>query len=235
MTSHAAVVARGMGKCCVVGCEEIQINEEARVLRVNGHEVKEGESITLDGSTGRVILGEVPTIEATMSEEYEVFMKWVDERGGSRCGRTRTFRATARGPAVRRRGIGLCRTEHMFFAEDGLPIVQQMILAVDLPSRVAALNKLLPVQREDFIGLFREMSGYRSRSVFSIPPLHEFLPKREELMTEIAVLKATGDSREILSKEALLNRVESSMSSIRCWGTAVADWGSSIRRSRGCR
>ena len=79
MTSHAAVVARGMGKCCVVGCEEIQINEEARVLRVNGHEVKEGESITLDGSTGRVILGEVPTIEATMSEEYEVFMKWVDE------------------------------------------------------------------------------------------------------------------------------------------------------------
>ncbi len=211
MTSHAAVVARGMGKCCVVGCEEIQINEEARVLRVNGHEVKEGESITLDGSTGRVILGEVPTIEATMSEEYEVFMKWVDEA------RRLKVRANADIPrdarAARRfgaEGIGLCRTEHMFFAEDRLPIVQQMILAVDLPSRVAALNKLLPVQREDFIGLFREMSGYPVTIRLLDPPLHEFLPKREELMTEIAVLKATGgDSREILSKEALLNRVES--------------------------
>ncbi len=211
MTSHAAVVARGMGKCCVVGCEEIQINEEARLFRVNGHEVKEGDSITLDGSTGRVILGEVPTIEATLSEEYEVFMKWVDEA------RRLKVRANADVPrdarAARRfgaEGIGLCRTEHMFFAEDRLPIVQQMILAADLPSRVGALNKLLPVQREDFIGLFREMAGYPVTIRLLDPPLHEFLPKREELMTEIAVLKATGgDSREILSKEALLNRVES--------------------------
>lgn len=211
MTSHAAVVARGMGKCCVVGCEEIQINEEARVLRVNGHEVKEGESITLDGSTGRVILGEVPTIEATLSEEYEVFMKWVDE---ARRLKVRANADVPRDARVARRfgaeGIGLCRTEHMFFAEDRLPIVQQMILAVDTASRTGALNKLLPVQREDFIGLFREMAGYPVTIRLLDPPLHEFLPKREELMTEIAVLKATGgDSREILSKEALLSRVES--------------------------
>lgn len=229
MTSHAAVVARGMGKCCVAGCEDLKIDEENKQFSVKGKDivVKEGDWISLDGSTGNVILGKVPTVEPKMEGEFGIFMKWVDKY------RKLKVRANAdipRDAKVARdfgaEGIGLCRTEHMFFAEDRLPHMQAMILAHDEKGRKAALDKLLPMQRSDFEGLFETMEGYSVTIRLLDPPLHEFLPKREELMVEIANMKATNStttSNEIIKKalelvpegtndlekaEKLLHRVE---------------------------
>ncbi len=229
MTSHAAVVARGMGKCCVAGCEDLKIDEEAKQFSVKGKDivVKEGDWISLDGSTGSVILGKVPTVEPKMEGEFGIFMKWVDKY------RKLKVRANAdipRDAKVARdfgaEGIGLCRTEHMFFAEDRLPHMQAMILAHDEKGRKEALDKLLPMQRSDFEGLFETMEGYAVTIRLLDPPLHEFLPKREELMAEIITMKAnntTTTSNEIIKKalelvpegatdlekaEKLLHRVE---------------------------
>ncbi len=210
MTSHAAVVARGMGKCCVSGCEEMKVSEKKKEISVKGQIIKEGDWISLNGSTGEVILGKVPTIEPQLSGEFGEFMKWADQI------RTLKVRANADIPVDAKvarsfgaEGIGLCRTEHMFFAEDRLPIVQEMILADNENSRRIALNKLLPLQRNDFKGLFKEMKGYPVTIRLLDPPLHEFLPKREELIHDVAVMKANKAPKEELEqKEKLLSRVE---------------------------
>ena len=210
MTSHAAVVARGMGKCCVAGCETIRIQEAEGVFSLDSHRVKEGDWISLDGTTGRVILGRARTINPDPATgEFAEFMKWADRE------RRLGVRANAdipRDAQVARRfgaeGIGLCRTEHMFFAEERLPHVQAMILADTEASRRQALAKLLPMQREDFKGLFREMDGFPVTIRLLDPPLHEFLPKREVLMVEIERLKGAGKTGEVAEKERLLERVE---------------------------
>ncbi len=187
MTSHAAVVARGMGKSCVAGCEEIRVSEAEKSFRVNGTIVKENEWITIDGSTGRVIMGQAPLIEPTISGEFGVFMGWADKM------RKLKVRANAdipRDAIVAREfgaeGIGLCRTEHMFFAEDRLPFMQEMIVATDVEARKKALAKLLPFQKDDFKGLFREMKGYGVTVRTIDPPLHEFLPKTREAAEELS-------------------------------------------------
>jgi pyruvate,orthophosphate dikinase len=210
MTSHAAVVARGMGKPCVAGCESIKVDLKAEKFTVNGVTVKLGDHITIDGGTGRVILGKVPTVEPKVSGDFGTLMSWVDEV------RTLGVRANADIPRDAKmarqfgaEGIGLCRTEHMFFASDRLPIVQQMILANDTEAREKALLKLLPMQRSDFKGLFEAMAGFPVTIRLLDPPLHEFLPKREELMVEIAVMQAKKAPKASISKkEKLLHRVE---------------------------
>ncbi|MFC1767075.1 pyruvate, phosphate dikinase [Candidatus Margulisiibacteriota bacterium] len=210
MTSHAAVVARGMGKCCVAGCEEIKVSEAKKQFTSGSTVVKEGDWVSLNGTTGEVILGQVATIEPELTGDFNEFMKWSDEY------RKLGVRANADVPhdAVVARnfgaeGIGLCRTEHMFFAEDRLPLMQKMILAKNEADRRVALAKLLPLQKSDFKGLFKEMKGFPVTIRLLDPPLHEFLPKREELMVEVAVMKAKGEEEEkIAKKEALLARVE---------------------------
>ena len=222
MTSHAAVVTRGMGKPCVAGCGEAEVDEKQRQIRIGGQVIKEGDWISLDGSTGRVILGKANLVEPdTQSGIFAEFMRWADEN------RQLGVRANAdipRDALVARRfgaqGIGLCRTEHMFFAKDRLPHMQRMIMACKdtqdpkeaakyEKQRRAALAKLLPMQRKDFFGLFQAMDGLPVTIRTLDPPLHEFLPKREELMVEIAVLEAkkkTGAKLNHLKK--LLEVVE---------------------------
>jgi pyruvate,orthophosphate dikinase len=211
MTSHAAVVARGMGKCCVVGCEAIKINEQRKQFMVDGLIIRERDLISLNGATGEVLLGEVATIQPELSGEFGEFMKWADQ---IRRLKVRTNADTPKDAeqAVKfgAEGIGLCRTEHMFFAEDRLPIVQEMILAKTSTERQAALDRLLPFQKADFKALFEVMKGFPVTIRTLDPPLHEFLPDREELIEEIATLKAKEDAdRTVLEeKEALLSRVE---------------------------
>lgn len=210
MTSHAAVVARGMGKPCVAGCESIVVDLKAEQFMVGKHVVKLGDYITIDGGTGRVILGKVPTKEPEVSGDFGTLMGWADEV------RSIGVRANAdipRDALMARRfgaeGIGLCRTEHMFFAEERLPIVQQMILADTTEDREKALAKLLPMQRADFKGLFEAMEGFPVTIRLLDPPLHEFLPKREDLMVEIAVMRAKNATKATIAKKAkLLHRVE---------------------------
>ncbi len=210
MTSHAAVVARGMGKPCVAGCESIRVDLKAEKFFVGKYTVKVGDFITIDGGTGRVIIGKVQTKDPEVSGDFGTLMKWADEV------RTLGVRANADIPRDAKmarqfgaEGIGLCRTEHMFFAEDRLLIVQQMILASTTEGREKALNKLLPMQRSDFKGLFEAMAGLTVTIRLLDPPLHEFLPKREELMVEIAVMQAKKASRAVVAKkEKLLHRVE---------------------------
>jgi pyruvate,orthophosphate dikinase len=209
MTSHAAVVARGMGKCCVAGCEVIKVNEERKQFMVDGRIVRERDVISLNGTTGEVILGEVPTIEPELTGEFGEFMKWAD---GVRRLKVRTNADTPKDAAQAVKfgaeGIGLCRTEHMFFAEDRLPIVQEMIMAKTTAERQIALDKLLPFQKKDFKEIFGVMEGLPVTIRTLDPPLHEFLPDREELIEEIGTLKAKGIEEELIKeKEKLLNRV----------------------------
>src|SRR6267142_178955 len=211
MTSHAAVVARGMGICCVVGAESITIDEKNKVLRVGDKTLREGDWVTLEGSTGRVFEGQVPTIEADPnSGDFAEFMAMADKV------RRLGIRANAdipRDAQVARKfgaeGIGLCRTEHMFFAKDRLPHVQKMILSNTEAERRQHLDTLLPFQRADFEGLFREMDGLPVTIRLLDPPLHEFLPRREDLMVEVALLKASKKkSKRLHEAERLLARVE---------------------------
>ncbi len=211
MTSHAAVVARGMGTPCVAGCEAIRVDEKAGRFTAGSVTIKEGEWITIDGSTGEVMLGRMPTIEPSVSGDFGILMGWVDKA------RTLKVRANADIPRDAKvavqfgaEGIGLCRTEHMFFAEDRLPHVQAMILADNEADREKALAQLLPMQRADFLGLFQEMKGRPVTIRLLDPPLHEFLPKREELMCEVAVMKAQNKENTPKYKKAakLLARVE---------------------------
>ncbi|MBI1941310.1 MAG: pyruvate, phosphate dikinase [Acidobacteria bacterium] len=213
MTSHAAVVTRGMGKPCVAGAGDVEVDAKNRRLKVGNLTIKEGDWISLDGTTGRVILGKANLVEPDpQSGDFAEFMKWADEY------RDLGVRANAdvpRDATVARKfgaeGIGLCRTEHMFFAPDRLPHVQRMIMACKdtqdpkeaaryEKERRAALAKLLPHQRKDFFGLFKAMDGLPVTIRTLDPPLHEFLPKREELMVEIAVLEAKRKKSPKLSR-----------------------------------
>jgi len=188
MTSHAAVVARGMGTCCVAGCGEIKINEEEKYfIDKEGKMYKEGDWISLDGSTGYVYGTQLPTVEPEMTGDFATLMSWADEL---RVLKVRTNADTPKDAQVARRfgaeGIGLCRTEHMFFDADRIPAMREMILAHNVEERERALEKLLPMQRGDFEALFREMKGYPVTIRLLDPPLHEFLPQEDEDIIELA-------------------------------------------------
>jgi pyruvate,orthophosphate dikinase len=181
MTSHAAVVARGMGKPCVAGCEALSVDAQAKTASIDGNKVAEGDVITIDGGTGEVILGEVALIPPDINEDFETVLGWADDL------RRMKVRANADTPedAAKARefgaeGIGLCRTEHMFMADDRLPVVREMIMASDEDERRAALDRLLPHQQSDFEGIFEAMAGLPVTIRLLDPPLHEFLPPLEE-------------------------------------------------------
>ena len=224
MTSHAAVVARQMGKVCVAGCEAVEVID-AQSVRIGSKVFHEGDYISVNGSTGNVYDGDIPVMEseiiqvvqgkldAKKSQKYQLFstiLSWADSV------RTMKVRANADVPDQAKiargfgaEGIGLCRTEHMFFAEDRIPIMQKMILARTKGDREKYLEQLLPLQKQDFIGLYREMEGFPVTIRLLDPPLHEFLPKREELMVEIAQLELTGeDGAKLEEQRRLLARVE---------------------------
>ncbi len=203
MTSHAAVVARGMGKCCVAGCNKININEERRMFRVDGITIKEGDWLTLDGETGEVMLGKIPVVDPELKGEFKILMKWVDDI------RRLGVRTNADTPKDARRarnfgaeGIGLTRTEHMFFKEERIFAVREMILAEDEKGRRFALKKILKMQMNDFVKIFKEMNGLPVTIRLLDPPLHEFLPKEEEEIKELA-----KDMK--IDFEKLKNKVES--------------------------
>ena len=187
MTSHAAVVARGMGKCCVAGCSDITVNEGAKEFQAGDLRLTEGDHITLNGSTGEVIEGAVKLIDPELSGDFGTLMEWADEfrKLGVRTNAdTPSDSQTARGFGAE--GIGLCRTEHMFFEGERIDAVREMILAKDEAGRKAALDKLLPYQREDFAGIFEAMDGYPVTIRTLDPPLHEFLPQTDEDVQELA-------------------------------------------------
>jgi pyruvate, orthophosphate dikinase len=204
MTSHAAVVARGMGKPCVAGCGELEINYASGTISVNGRTLSEGDFITIDGATGRVMDGEVPTIEPSVSENMNMLLSWADEI------RTLRVRANADTPhdALTARefgaeGIGLCRTEHMFFEGDRILAMREMILASNNAERRAALEKLLPMQTSDFVGIFEAMDGFPVTIRTLDPPLHEFLPHTEHDIEMLAEDTGT-DAESIRLKVAAL-------------------------------
>ncbi len=185
MTSHAAVVARGMGKPCVAGCDDLEIDIDARTLRIGGHDLREGDTITIDGGTGRVIIGEVKLVPPQINEDFETVLGWADD---VRRLKVRANADNAEDSAKSRefgaQGIGLCRTEHMFFGDERLPVMQEMILASDEEGRRAALDRLLPFQQSDFEAIFEVMTGFPVTIRLLDPPLHEFLPPLEEATDE---------------------------------------------------
>ncbi len=210
MTSHAAVVARGMGKPCVCGCEAIKVDFTRREFTVGSLTVKEGDLVSIDGATGNVILGTVPMVDPKLSDEFRTFLGWADEikRLGIRANAD-TPADAAKAREFGAQGIGLTRTEHMFMGHDRLPHVQAMILADDEQARREALKHLLPMQENDFYGILKAMEGYPVCIRLLDPPLHEFLPDMTELMVEIAEMKLTGkNAGELAAKEALLKKVK---------------------------
>ncbi|MCP4406068.1 MAG: pyruvate, phosphate dikinase [bacterium] len=203
MTSHAAVVARGMGKCCIVGCGAIRINEAAGVFSVGSVKVKRGDYISLNGTRGEVIVGQAPLIEPEVSGDFETLMTWADE---IKTLGVWTNADTPEDAKVARdfgaKGIGLCRTEHMFFADDRIPIVRRMIMADNEEQRKAALAELLPMQRSDFEGILEVMEGLPVTIRLLDPPLHEFLPNAAHISAEMAELKMS------MTKAATLAEVD---------------------------
>jgi pyruvate,orthophosphate dikinase len=185
MTSHAAVVARGMGKPCVAGCEGLTIDADTKTVRIGSHELHEGDTITIDGGTGRVIVGEVTLVPPQINEDFETILRWADD---VRALKVRANADNAEDSAKARefgaQGIGLCRTEHMFFGDERLPVVQEMILADDEDGRRSALDRLLPFQQSDFEAIFEVMTGLPVTIRLLDPPLHEFLPPLEEATDE---------------------------------------------------
>jgi len=226
-TSHAAVVARQFGIPCVVGAASITIDLEKRVMEVNGKAVKEGEWISVDGTTGEVFIGQIKTIEPKIEEQAELLtiLNWADEicardgmRKAPKSWPTRGLQvwANADYPKDARRarsygavGIGLCRTEHMFFETERLPIVQRMILAKTSAERTEALNELLPYQRKDFDGLFEAMDGHPVIIRLIDPPLHEFMPDEEKLFEEVVTMRVKGETEGLKKKEDLLVAIKS--------------------------
>ncbi len=208
-TSHAAIVTRGMGKPCVAGCEALRIDYGARTFSVGNRVVRQGDLLTIDGTTGRVVLGEAPLVEPEMSEEFRSLLKMADavRRLGVRANAD-TPEDAARARELGAEGIGLCRTEHMFMQADRLPVMQAMILATSREERLQALNQLLPHQREDFVAILKEMEGLPVTIRLLDPPLHEFLPRYEDLLVEVTELRhERGEEQKLRAKEALLERV----------------------------
>jgi len=206
-TSHAAVVARAMGKPCVSGCEEIKIDDRAGLFTVGNKEIKDGNMITIDGSSGEVFLGEIPLIDPEITEDFRQILGWADDI------RKLGVRTNADTPSDAKRarefdaeGIGLCRTERMFNAVDRLPIVHEMILAENDEERQAAINKLMPLQKNDFMEIFEAMNGLPVTIRLLDPPLHEFLPSIEQLMFDINELKE--QNKDINEKEKILKKVK---------------------------
>ena len=204
MTSHAAVVTRGMGKCCVAGAGDIEVNERTREMRVKGQLFHEGDWISLDGTTGRVIKGKLDTLPPKADDpELLKLLSWAEpfRKIGVRANAD-IPRDAIQARAFGAEGIGLCRTEHMFFERDRIPHMRAMILTDNEKDRRAALKKLLPMQRSDFIGLFKAMAGLPVTIRLLDPPLHEFLPKREKLMVDLGTLShATGKEKKALVEE----------------------------------
>ncbi|HYS94110.1 MAG TPA: pyruvate, phosphate dikinase [Candidatus Acidoferrales bacterium] len=193
LTSHAAVVARGWGKSCVVGAGDVVVDEENRLFRAGRVVVREGQIVTLNGATGEVVLGSLPLVDPKLSAEFRELLDW------ARTASTTRVRANADTPGdaskareFEAEGIGLVRTEHMFFKEDRIPIVREMIMARDADTRRKAVDRLLPFQREDFIGIFKAMDGYPVTIRLLDPPLHEFLPSYKEVLEEFTRLDALG-------------------------------------------
>ncbi|MCP3028633.1 pyruvate, phosphate dikinase [Halobacillus sp. A5] len=209
MTSHAAVVARGMGKACICGCESLKIDLEAKQFNVGATTVNHGDTITIDGSTGEIFLGEIPMIEPQLSDEFQLLLSWAD--GETKMG----VRANADNPADAAKalefgagGIGLCRTEHMFMDPSRIPTVQSMILSETSQERNDALDQLLPMQQEDFEKIFETMQGHPITVRLLDPPLHEFLPDKEELLVDVTKLQITdSNSNELQEKQNLLRKV----------------------------
>jgi len=196
MTSHAAVVARGMGKCCIAGCGVIEIDYGRGAMKIGDRVIERGEYITLDGGTGEVIAGRVPTVPPEESDYFRKFMKWADQE------RTLGVRANADTPADARRarefgaeGIGLCRTEHMFFAPERIEAMREMILAENHEQRARALEKVVPMQRADFVAILREMAGMPVTIRLLDPPLHEFLPQDDNEIAKLAENMGTDAAR----------------------------------------
>ena len=187
MTSHAAVVARGMGTCCVSGCGDLKVHEEEKYIELGGYKIKEGDYISLDGSTGKIYLGDIPTVEASISGNFERIMNWADEFRRLKV-RTNADTPEDAANAVRMgaEGIGLTRTEHMFFNPDRIPKIRKMILSDTVEEREAALNELIPFQKGDFKGIYKAMEGRPVTIRFLDPPLHEFVPTTEEDIAELA-------------------------------------------------
>ena len=210
MTSHAAVVARGMGKACICGCESLKIDMKKKQFQIGDIIVNHLDIITMDGGTGEVIQGEIPMIDPELSEEFELLLSWADQE------RTLGVRANADNPEDTKKalqfgagGIGLCRTEHMFMDAKRVPIVQEMILAQTEEERKKALEKLLPMQQGDFEGIFEVMQEHPVTIRLLDPPLHEFLPDKEHLIVEVAKLQLTEpESPELKEKELLLKKVK---------------------------
>jgi pyruvate, orthophosphate dikinase len=209
MTSHAAVVARGMGKSCVSGASMLNIDYSQQQCNVNGSVVTKGEWVTVDGSTGRVFLGRVPTVQPTLGDDFRELMSWADE---FRRLRVRANADTPHDAQVARdfgaEGVGLCRTEHMFFGDERLAAMREMILADGVGAREKALEKLLPLQRKDFVGIFRAMAGLPVTIRLLDPPLHEFLPNLEDLLGELSELKMALQRAEKISEmDKLLDQI----------------------------
>ncbi|MFC7322420.1 pyruvate, phosphate dikinase [Halobacillus campisalis] len=210
MTSHAAVVARGMGKACICGCDSIKIHLESRQFIAGSTTVNHGDTITIDGSTGEIFLGEIPMIEPELSDEFQVLLRWWDEE--AKMG----VRANADNPVDAEKalefgagGIGLCRTEHMFMDASRIPTVQSMILSETKEERKDALDLLLPMQQQDFEQIFETMQGHPITVRLLDPPLHEFLPDKEELLVEVTKLQLTDPySSDLQEKQNLLRKVK---------------------------
>ncbi|WP_082235518.1 pyruvate, phosphate dikinase [Halobacillus massiliensis] len=209
MTSHAAVVARGMGKACICGCESLKIHLNSKQFSVEDVVIKQGDTITIDGSTGEIFLGEIPMIEPQLSDEFQLLLRWADEQ--TKMG----VRANADNPQDAAKalefgagGIGLCRTEHMFMDAGRIPLVQDMILSETNQERNHALDKLLPMQQQDFEEIFKTMQGYPITVRLLDPPLHEFLPDKEDLLVDVTKLQITDpSSKELNEKQELLRKV----------------------------
>lgn len=209
MTSHAAVVARGMGKPCVCGCDALRIDYEKQTATVAGHVIKAGDILSIDGTTGRVILGAVPVIDALFSKEYDQILKWADSLSRMKVrANADTPEDAARAREFGAQGIGLTRTEHMFMGADRLPHVQRMILAETPAQREEPLSHIQKMQEEDFYGILKAMHGFPVTIRLLDPPLHEFLPNYESVLVEVVELRITGkDPQRLAEQETLLAKI----------------------------